>query len=94
MQEAIDTITAALDGYSCLAVQRHADRSVLLTVTDKSRSVAITKVIPFASLRCKPTVSSVIKDLKRDLDDAAGMMSSDCLTDLRTRGPRLMRFET
>lgn len=94
MQDAIDSLITALMPYSCRAVCRQADQSFLVTVADLDRSTTITKVIPIASLQSKATLSAIVKDLQRDMEHAVGVMSPECLADLRIRGARIARFDT
>jgi len=94
MQDAINTLITALAPYSCRVVRREADQSFLVTVADRDRAATITKVIPIASLQSKTTLSAIVKDLQRDMEHAVGVMSPECLTDFRTRGARIARFDT
>lgn len=94
MQDTINTLIAALTPYSCRAVCRQADQSLLVTVVDPDRSASITKVIPISSLQSQTTLSAVIKDLQRDMEHAVGVLSPECLADLRIRGARVARFDT
>ncbi len=94
MQDVVNPLIKALIPYTCHAVCRSADQSVLLTVADPDRTASITKVIPIASLRCKTAFSAIVKDLQRDMEYAVGMMSPECLADLRIRGARIVRFDT
>lgn len=94
MQDAINTLIAALTPYSCRVICRHADQSFLVTVADLDRSTTIKKVIPIASLQSKTTLSAIVKDMQRDMEHAVGVMSPECLADLRIRGARIARFDT
>ena len=94
MQNAIDMLITAFSPHSCLAVPRRADRTLLFTVTDTVRAVTVTKAIPLCNLECQTTLTTVIKDLQRDLDRAVGTLSPESLADLRQRGPRVQRFES
>lgn len=94
MEHAIDALITAFNPYSCLAVPRRADRTLLFTITDTTRAVTVTKAIPFCNLECKTSLNTVIKDLQRDLDRALGTLSAESLADLRQRGPRVQRFDT
>ncbi|MDR6234085.1 hypothetical protein [Pseudomonas oryzihabitans] len=93
MEHAIDELITAFSPHSCLAVPRRADRTLLFTITDTARAITVTKAIPLCSLECKTSLATVIKDLQRDLDRAAGTLSSESLADLRQRGPRVQRFD-
>ncbi len=94
MQEAIDMLITAFAPHSCLAIPRRADRSLLFTITDRYRAVTVTRVIPLRDLGCNTSLAILIKDLQRDMAHAVGALDSQCLTDLRVRGARLLRFET
>lgn len=93
VKHAIDSLLIAFNTYSCQAVTRQADQSLIFTVTDHEREATITKVIPFSSLRSKSILAAIIKDLHRDLNHSAGAINADCLADLRIRGARVARFE-
>lgn len=92
MKDAIDQLIAAFDPHACQAVSRQADQSLVFTVNDKAHGASVTKVIPLRALDCQTTLSTVIKDIQRDLDHSTGHLSRGCAQDLQTRGPRIRRY--
>lgn len=94
MQDAIDNLIAALAPYPCAAVHRQADKAILITVTDLGQTVHVTRAIPVSELQSELTIETIVQDLKRDLNDAIGVLSQECVNDLRIRGARLIRFNT
>lgn len=94
MQEAIDVLISAFSSYSCLAIPRRADRSLLFTITDRHRAATVTRVIPYRELECNTALAFIIKDLQRDLAHAVGALDGECLMDLRVRGARVQRFDS
>jgi len=92
MQDAVDALIAAFNPHSCRAVIRHADRTVIFTVTDKESAATLTKVIPFTHLECETSLCTIIQNLHRDLDHSIGVLSSASIIDIRLHGARITRF--